>query len=203
MLPVTSCSYTTSPSGFSVHVRSTYLKHCHEIYRFNKHLYLASTGHDSILAFDLEKQAFFWAIHLANTENGPVGTAYDPQGIKGPGGANGPPAENRLHLNNVHANRHGLFASGLRTGGLFSHRQTATRCAIRWRCPREFTTRNPFREGVLFNDTSANALRHVEKTGRQIHFPVPMYPEDEIEHGELADEHPGSPGLRTGPVRDQ
>ena len=64
--------------------RSTYLKHCHEIFQLNNHLYLTSTGHDSILAFDLEKQAFFWAIHLSLTEEGPGGIAYDPQGSTDP-----------------------------------------------------------------------------------------------------------------------
>ncbi len=49
--------------------RSTYLKHCHEIFQFNNHLYLTSTGHDSILAFDLEQQQFFWALHIG-MENG-------------------------------------------------------------------------------------------------------------------------------------
>jgi hypothetical protein len=98
--------------------RSTYLKHCHEIFQLNNHLYLTSTGHDSILAFDLEKQAFFWALHLALGEEGPVGTAYDPQNINGPGGANGPQAQNLLHLNNILADKRGMFASGLKTEGI-------------------------------------------------------------------------------------
>ncbi len=88
--------------------KSTYLKHCHEIFQLNNHLYLTSTGHDSILGFDLERQQFFWALHIGLDGGEPVGTPYDPNGINGPGGASGPPAQNRLHLNNVFANNHGI-----------------------------------------------------------------------------------------------
>jgi len=166
--------------------RSTYLKHCHEICQLNNHLYLSSTGHDSILAFDLEKQSFFWAIHLSQTDDGPAGIAYDPQGISGPGGASGPAAQNLLHLNSVYADQRGLFASGLRTGGILhiGKGNVVTRAVD---MPVGMHNARPFRDGVLFNDTASDVVRYVGRDGTQQAFRVPVYDEAELEHAELAD----------------
>ena len=166
--------------------RSTYLKHCHEIFQLNKHLYLTSTGHDSILAFDFEKQAFFWALHLALGEEGPVSTAYDPQNINGPGGANGPQAQNLLHLNSVYADQRGIFVSGLRTQGIL-HIGNKNAVSKMVDMPQGMHNARPFRDGVLFNDTGSDVVRYVGQDGTQRTFPVPAYDLSELEHAELAD----------------
>ena len=166
--------------------RSTYLKHCHEIFQLNNHLYLTSTGHDSILAFDLEKQAFFWAIHLSLSEDGARGIAYDPQGINGPGGADGPKARNLLHLNNIYADHRGMFASGLKTGGILhiGNENVVTKAID---MPQGMHNGRPFRDGVLFNDTVSDVVRYVGRDGTQRAFPVPSYDPSELEHADLAD----------------
>jgi len=177
--------------------RSTYLKHCHEIFQLNRHLYLTSTGHDSILAFDLEKQAFFWAIHLARGKDGPVGTAYDPNGINGPGGANGPPAENLLHLNNIYADKRGMFASGIRTQGILQigNKNVVSKMVD---MPQGMHNARPFRDGVLFNDTTSDLVRYVGRDGTQIALPVPTYDDSELTHTELGDEHLARQGFGRG-----
>ena len=177
--------------------RSTYLKHCHEIFQLNKHLYLTSTGHDSILAFDLEKQAFFWAIHLARGKDGPVGTAYDPNGINGPGGANGPPAENLLHLNNIYADKRGMYASGIRTQGIL-HIGNKNVVSKMVDMPQGMHNARPFRDGVLFNDTTADLVRYVGRDGTQIALPVPTYDNSELTHTELGDDHLARQGFGRG-----
>jgi hypothetical protein len=166
--------------------RSSYLKHCHEIFQLNNHLYLTSTAHDSILAFDLEKQAFFWALHLALDEEGPVGTAYDPQGINGPGGANGPQAQNQLHLNNVYADQRGIFVSGMRTKGILRIGD-GNAVSKMVDMPKGMHNARPFRDGVLFNDTGSNVVRFVGRDGTERTFSVPVYDPSELEHAELAD----------------
>ncbi len=166
--------------------RSTYLKHCHEIFQLNNHLYLTSTGHDSILAFDLDKQAFFWAIHLSLGEEGPRGIAYDPQGINGPGGANGPKAQNLVHLNNVYADQRGIFASGLKTEGIL-HIGNGNVVSKMVDMPEGMHNARPFRDGVLFNDTGSDVVRYVGRDGTQIAIPVPVYEVSQLEHAELAD----------------
>lgn len=177
--------------------RSTYLKHCHEIFQLNNHLYLTSTGHDSILAFDLEKQAFFWAIHLSLTEEGPRGIAYDPQGISGPGGADGPKARNLLHLNNIYADQRGMFASGLKTEGVLhiGNKNVVTKAID---MPQGMHNARPFRDGVLFNDTASDVVRYVGRDGTQIAFPVPVYDPSELEHAELADGNLARQGFGRG-----
>lgn len=177
--------------------RSTYLKHCHEIHQWNNHLFLSSTGHDSLLGFDLERQCFFWALHIARNDDGWVGTAYDPNGINGPGGANGPPAQNRLHLNNVFADGTGLYASGLRTGGLLRTDHTNT-VEMMVELPDGVHNARPFRGGVLFNDTAADHVRWVRRDGAEVNFPVPQYPEEELTHLDLGDEQVARQGFGRG-----
>ena len=177
--------------------RSTYLKHCHEIFRLQNHLYLTSTACDSILAFDLQKQSFTWAVHLAEGQDGPVGSPFDPNGINGPGGASGPPARNELHLNNVFANRQGLFLSGLRTRGIF-HVRPGNVVEKAVDMPQGMHNARPFRTGVLFNDTASDCLRYVDRDGSGITFRVPRCDEAELEHAELGDEHLARQGFARG-----
>lgn len=168
--------------------RSSYLRHCHEIHVHHKYLYLTSTGHDSILAFDLEQQRFVWALHLACGEDGsPTGTAYDPNGMTGPGGAKGPPARNELHLNMVYVDDRGPFVSGLRTGGIL---QVRSDNAVRRIVDLPTGTHNarPFRDGVIFHDTDADTLRYVPREGAEIRFRMPRYDPAELTHTELGDE---------------
>jgi hypothetical protein len=177
--------------------RSTYLKHCHEIFQLGHHLYLTSTGHDSILAFNLKQQSFFWAIHLAEGKDGPAGTAYDPNGINGPGGANGPPAQNLLHLNNVFADKRGIFASGMRTGGILhiGNKNVVTRVVD---MPRGMHNARPYLDGVLFNDTESGLVRYSGQDGSEKVFSVPCYDPAELTHTELGDEKLARQGFGRG-----
>ena len=177
--------------------RSSYLKHCHEIHQLNNHLYLTSTGHDSILAFDLEKQSFFWALHLALGEDGPVGTAYDPQGINGPGGANGPPAQNLLHLNNVYANSRGLFVSGLHTSGMY-HVGNGNVVSAVAEMPEGIHNARPFRDGVLFNDTASNRVCYVGRDGTKQIMRVPVYDPEELTGADSGDDQLARQGFGRG-----
>jgi hypothetical protein len=178
--------------------RCTYLKHCHEIHQLNNHLYLTSTGHDSILAFDLERQQFFWAMHLAIGEDGGVrGTAYNPNGINGPGGANGPPARNLLHLNNVYADHHGIFVSGMRTGGLIRIGDGNSADLV-VDLPTGIHNARPFGDGVLFNDTAADHVRYVARDGSEIRYAIPKYDPAELTHTELGDEKIARQGFGRG-----
>ena len=53
--------------------RNPYLKHCHEICRHERTLFLTSTGFDSILGFDLDRKSFSWGLHVsAEGEDSPA-----------------------------------------------------------------------------------------------------------------------------------
>jgi len=177
--------------------RSTYLKHCHEIFQLNHHLYLTSAANDCILAFDLERQKFFWAIHIALAKDGPVGTAYDPNGIGGPGGANGPEARNELHLNSVFADRRGIFVCGRSTGGML---HIGNKNVINWvvDLPQGAHNARPYGDGVLFNDTAANTVRCVNRDGTETRFAVPTYDPAQLTHFEAGDENVARQGFGRG-----
>ena len=52
--------------------KNKYLKHCHEIHRVDRHIFLTSTGFDSLLSFNIESQKFDWVSTCRNPMvNGP------------------------------------------------------------------------------------------------------------------------------------
>lgn len=178
--------------------RSTYLRHSHEIFQRHRHLYVTSTGHDSILVFDLEQQRWIWAIHLAFGSDGePVGTAYDPNGVQGPGGAKGPPARNELHINNIYVDDHGLFVSGMKTRGILQvgNGNVVSRIV---ELPEGTHNARPFRDGVIFHDTAADTLRFARRDGSEVRFPMPKYETSELTHTELGDERLARQGFGRG-----
>ena len=92
--------------------KNRFLKHVHEISRFENLLFITSTGYDSLLVFDLERDEFTRGLHLRKTQEGWKSQLYDPNTEEGP------EPGNNLHLNNVRCSKKGLFASGLRTNAL-------------------------------------------------------------------------------------
>ena len=158
--------------------RSPYLKHCHEISRFRRRLYLTSTGFDSLLGFDLDHNRFSWGLHFSGGIAGLRCTAFDPAG------GNGPAPSNDLHLNSVCCLDRGMYFSGLRTGGLLKFDGRKVRPVVT--LPEGTHNAMPFRDGVLFNDSKADAVRFVSPDSERV-FPVPRYAEEQLTHSELGD----------------
>lgn len=152
--------------------QSSYLDDCGGAFRLNDHLFLLSAANDCVLGFDLRTQTFFRGLHLAPGGEANRCRAFDPLGINGPGGASGPPVENRLGLNSIWVDRRGLFVSGTRTGGLLYLRADGSlERAVEM--PEGIHDARPFRDGVLFNDTAAGAVRFVSRGGEETAFAVP------------------------------
>lgn len=135
--------------------RSPYLKHCHEIFVWQRTLYLTSTGFDSILGFDLDEQRFHWAMQVYSAKFRFKANGFDPMSDSGP------LMLNKLHINNVFCSEHGMYISGLRTGGMLHFNGTDINMSVQ--LPPGTHNARPFRDGVLFNDSEENALRY---TGR-------------------------------------
>jgi len=169
--------------------RCPYLKHCHEITVHQRRLFLASTGYDSVLGFDLDRQRFDWGLHITEFERGPQGSPFDPTG------ATGPAPGNTLHLNMVSADARGLFISGLRTTGLM--RFDGKRIARLVTLPEGSHNARPWRDGVLFNDTQADVVRHITPAHNRV-FQVPRYPEHALTHTELDDTRIARQGFARG-----
>ena len=157
--------------------RNRYLKHCHEIAIHERTLFLSSTGFDSVLGFNLDKREFEWALHIATHNFRFRGTRYDPRSD------NGPLMLNKLHINNVVCTRGGMYIGGLRTGGMLHFNGKSIHMAAE--LPPGSHNARPFRDGVLFNDSEAEALRYAGRgEGEEDRaFRVPRYPPEKVEHG--------------------
>lgn len=154
--------------------RNAYLRHCHEICVYQRTLFLSSTGFDSILAFDLEKKEFDWAMRIQKKEFQFTGTVYDPQK------SDGPIMLNRLHINNVIANENGMYLSGLHSGGMLHFNGKEINMAVE--LPAGTHNARPFRNGVLFNDSKADALRYTGagEGNEDRAMRVPKYSEEQL-----------------------
>ena len=159
--------------------RSPYLKHCHEISRHRRRLYVTSTGFDAILGFDLDANRFSWGLHVTRDRKGLKATPFQPESGKGP-----PPGD-RLHLNSVCCRGEAMYISGLHTGGL--HAYTGRYIKPVASLPRGVRNAQPHRGGVLFNDTEKNLVRFVSQDGPQKAFRVPYYNPAKLTHTELGD----------------
>ncbi|MGI9264039.1 MAG: hypothetical protein ACR2QU_03855, partial [Gammaproteobacteria bacterium] len=158
--------------------RSPYLKHCHEISVYERRLYLTSTGYDAIIAFDLDKMEFCWGLHIAKVETEFLGRPFHP------GGTQGPPPGNTLHLNNIFCASNGMYISGLRSGGLLNFSGREIRMFVD--LPQGTHNARPYKEGVLFNDTESDAVRFVAQDKQRV-FNVPRYPDADLTHTEMDD----------------
>ena len=172
--------------------RNRYLKHCHEIARHERTLFLTSTGFDSILGFDLDSRIFSFGLRIEARGDGFIGLPFDPLF------ESGPQPSNALHLNNVYCAPGAMHVSGLRTDGLLAYNGRDLR---RWvTLPAGVHNAQPFRDGVLFNDTAADVVRWVTRTAERT-FPVPRFPPGASHArrpGRLASR---TPGIRARSVR--
>jgi hypothetical protein len=172
--------------------RNRYLRHCHEITVQGRNLFLTSTGFDAILAFDLDQRRFHWGLHVAAEDDRFRAATFDP------GREDGPLMLNKLHINNVHCTEGGMYFSGLNTGGLLHFNGRAVHMAVE--LPPGTHNARPFRDGVLFNDTAANALRYAGRGegDEDRAFRVPEYPAGELEHAEADASGIARPGFARG-----
>jgi hypothetical protein len=160
--------------------RNPYLKHCHEICLKERKLFLTSTGFDSLLAFDLERRRFDWGFHLQRQQHAWTGFVFDPRSDLGPA------ATNEFHLNTVHVDQAGIFLSGTRTRALLHlnhHMQVSEVCTL----PAGVHNAQPWKDGVLFNDTASDCVRYVRRDGRQHAFRIRRYDDAEIEFAGVDD----------------
>ncbi len=132
--------------------RNPYLKHCHEIRIYERTLFLTSTAFDCILAFDLDRRAFARGIHIESANFRYKARGFDAEG------KDGPLELNKLHIDSIACNRHGMYLGGLGTGGMlhFNGRTVLMSAEL----PGGSHNVRPFRDGVLFNDNDAGRLRY-------------------------------------------
>lgn len=171
--------------------RNRYLKHCHEIVRKDRHIFLTSTGFDSLLAFNLDTREFDWGFRLLRQYEQWNGFAFDPRTNTGPR------AENDFHVNMVHVDNSGIFLSGLRTKALLhinKDMQVSEYCSL----PDGAHNGRPWQGGVLFNDTASDCVRCVPRDGQQQAFKIVTYDEADIEFAGIDDSKIARQGFGRG-----
>ena len=171
--------------------KNPFLKHAHEINKHENLLFVTSTGYDSILVFDLDRDEFTRGIHIRKTQKGWKSQLFDPQTDDGPQMAN------NLHLNNVRCSKKGLFTSGLRTDALI-HLDADLNANEYCSLPQGTHNARPFRKGVIFNDTQADCVRAVSREGEEINLVIPKYEDDELTHTDLDDSRIARQGFARG-----
>ena len=160
--------------------KNQYLKHCHEIVVYEDQVFLASTGFDSILAFDIKKEKFHWALYVETEGFRFTGKIYDPCGN------DGPLMLNKLHINSIIANDDGLFMAGLKSGGLLHFNGEKVNMSAT--LPAGTHNAQPYQDGVIFNDTRADLVRFVSRDNDSDRaFKVPSVAEELITGKHLDD----------------
>lgn len=171
--------------------RNRYLKHCHEICRMDKHLFLTSTGFDCLLAFNLDTQSFEWGFQLQRAHQKWSGFTFDPRTNTGPAPVND------FHINMVHATDAGIFLSGLKTGALL-HLNSKWDVSVVCELPPGTHNARPWRDGVLFNDTESDCVRCVSRDGAEKAFKIVTYDESEIQFSGIDDSKVARQGFGRG-----
>ena len=128
-----------------------YLKHCHELSIHGDHLFIASTGYDSILGFNLTTKEFDWGLTIVSQ-----GAVYGCKRFD-PRADDGPLLLNKMHINNVFCDQGGMYISGRRTKALL--RFDGEKISVMTTLPLGVHNARPYRDGVLFNDTEADIVR--------------------------------------------
>ena len=160
--------------------KNRYLKHCHEICRMGRMIFVTSTGCDSLLAFNLDSQEFEWGFHLQRQYDKWTGHTFDPRE------GSGPRPVNDFHVNMVHVDQAGIFISGLHTKALL-HLNSKWEVTEVCNLPAGTHNSRPWRDGVLFNDTVSDCVRHVRRDGTDTAFKIASYDSADIEYAGIDD----------------
>jgi hypothetical protein len=132
---------------------------------------------------------FSWGLQVSDDEAGLRAAPFDPAGTVGPF------LRQRLQLQTLFADSRGLFLSGPATLGLlhFDGKRIARLASL----PEGARDARPWRDGILFNDTSADAVRLITPEHNYV-FPVLAYPQKELENAGQTDGAVARPGFAQG-----
>lgn len=169
--------------------RSPYLAGAQGLAVFENRIYLVSAEFDSLLAFDLVLGRFAWGLQLSHDEAGLRATPFDPSGTLGPS------PRRRMQLQSVHADTRGLFVSGPGVLGLlhFDGKRIARLVSL----PEGARDARPWRDGVLFNDTSADSVRFLTPEHNRV-FALLPYPADSYEQTSMPSAEVARPQFARG-----
>jgi hypothetical protein len=154
-------------------------------------IFLTSTGFDSLLAFDMDQNNYVWGMQIQRILGGWQGAVFDPRtGI-------GPMPSNNFHINMVFVDDSGIYVSGLRTKAMLhinSKFEVKAVCNI----PEGAHNAQPYRDGVLVNDSQSDAVRYSDRDGTNKAFKIVTYDDKEIEFAGIDDSKIARQGFGRG-----
>lgn len=169
--------------------RNPYLKHCHEILAAGDSLFMASTGFDSVLEYDLVSRRFvrgyclrfneLWRIRRKlDLRPRATFTVFDPQSPEGP------TQGDTCHVNNVFVQDGDLYVSGTGLGNIWRIRDG--RLERYAHIPYGSHNARPFRDGVLLNHTRTDRIAFLSRRGRlRAKLPLPRYAPGQLLNADL------------------
>lgn len=143
-----------------------YLLFCHEIWRFNNKLFIASTGYDSIISFNLNTKKFDDGFCV----RGKLLKRFNPN-------QNGQLKDNdTMHINNVYADERGIFFCGTSLDKLY--RIKNNNVEIYCNSPKGTHNCRPFNSSeIIYNDTKRNCtVIRKNGGGGEFKFPIKVIP---------------------------
>ena len=149
--------------------QNSYLANCQGISIFQRELFLACSGNDCVLAFDLDEKKFHWGMHVRSEHYQFRPVAFEPTST------DGPIPINKLHLRSIICNEGGIYFSGMKTGGLLHFNGKEIQMLAQ--TPDGAQDVQPFRKGVAFNDSRAGLLRYsgADNNSEDRGLPVPYF----------------------------
>lgn len=135
---------------YQAHWSNPYLRYCRGIAVVERKLFIISAGFDSIIGFDLDAQQFDWALQVKSRGFAIGGHPFDPNGDEGP------LMVAKLDLQEVYCDKTGMYITSNK--GLIRYLGNDINVAVE--IPEGSHDARPFRDGILFNDGEAGALRY-------------------------------------------
>jgi hypothetical protein len=129
-----------------------FLRNVKGICLHDRRLYLACSGIDCILAFDLETETFDWGMQIQSEMFRFRSARFDPRGEAQP------LLIDKLGLRTVQADADGMRIAGRNTGGLLHYNGETVLMSVE--LPEGAQDPQRFRNGVLFNDSHAGVVRY-------------------------------------------
>lgn len=166
-----------------------YLKHCHEISVAGDALFMASTGYDSVLEYDLCAGRFRrgYCLRLDRFRKLRKKLTLRPRpalSIFDPDADGGPKPGDTTHVNNAFFENGTLYVSGTGLGNLWAIR--GERLHRYARIPYGSHNARPFRGGVIMNHTATDRIAFLSLLGSvRRSFPLPRYQPGELVNSDL------------------
>ncbi len=109
----------------------------------------------------------------------------------------GPRPVNDYHINMVQVDSTGISQSRLRTNALL-HLNSKMEVSEVCNLPADAHNSQPYRDGLLFNDTASDCVRYVGRDGRNQAFKIVTYDEADIEFAGIDDSNVARQGFGRG-----